>query len=64
MRFAMVVGMSEDYVDPSGNTQQFKAFADRSEPAAPAAPSKLPLIIGAAVAAVVVLALIVWLAVS
>jgi hypothetical protein len=64
MRFAMVFGMPEEYMDPSGNTQQFKAFAARQEPPAPAAPSRLPLVIGAAVAAVVVVALIVWFAVS
>ena len=33
--FAMVVGMPDDYADPSGNTEAFRAFA-RSEPAAPA----------------------------
>ena len=60
----MVFGMPDEYVDPSGNTQAFRAFANSPEPAAaPAAPaSKLPLIIGIAVAAVVVIALIAWLA--
>ena len=67
MRFAMVVGMPDQYQDPSGNTEQFKAFVARQEapPAAAPAPvssSKLPLIIGAVVVAVIVIALIAWLA--
>lgn len=59
----MVVGMPDEYVDPSGDTQAFRAFVESTEPAA-ARPSaaKLPLIIGAAVGAVVILALIGWLA--
>ena len=65
MRFAMVVGMPDQYQDPSGNTEQFKAFMARQEAppaaAAPVSPSKLPLIIGAAVVAVIVIALIAWL---
>lgn len=57
--FAIVVAMSDDYVDPSGNTEAFRAFAQTAEPAgATAAASKLPLIVGIAVAAVVVVALI------
>ncbi|BCJ66555.1 hypothetical protein [Polymorphospora rubra] len=53
--------MPDEYVDPSGNTEAFQAFAQTTtEPTESS--SKLPLIIGAAVAAVVVLALIGWLA--
>ncbi|WP_422743609.1 hypothetical protein ACN27B_04435 [Micromonospora sp. WMMD754] len=55
--------MAENYTDPSGNTAQFRAFVDAPEPAAAAAPpSRLPLIAGLAVAAVVVVALVAWLA--
>jgi hypothetical protein len=52
--------MPEEYRDPSGNTQMFRAFVARNEPAAESR-SKLPLILGIAVAAVVILALIGWL---
>jgi hypothetical protein len=45
--------MSDEYQDPSGNTQAFRAFAQREEPAQ--ARSNLPLIIGGAVAALVIL---------
>ncbi|WBC11962.1 hypothetical protein [Micromonospora sp. WMMA1947] len=55
--------MAEDYTDPSGNTAQFRAFVDSPEPAASAAaPSRLPLIAGGTVAAVVVIALVAWIA--
>ncbi len=63
MGFARVSRMAENYTDPSGNTAQFRAFVDSPEPAASAsAPSRLPLIAGVAVAAVVVVALIAWIA--
>jgi hypothetical protein len=53
--------MSNDRVDPSGNTGQFQAFAQA--PAESRGPSRLPLIIGGAVAvAVVLVALVVFLA--
>lgn len=58
--FAMVVRMSDNSVDPSGNTEAFRAFT--SSPAEPAAASKTPLILGGVVLAVVVLAVIAWLA--
>ncbi|MFF5175493.1 hypothetical protein ACFY3U_23090 [Micromonospora sp. NPDC000089] len=55
--------MPDEYVDPSGNTEQFRAFLHAPETVAPAAaPSRLPLIIGGAVAAVVLIALVLWLA--
>ncbi|MEU5938861.1 hypothetical protein ABZ807_06665 [Micromonospora sp. NPDC047548] len=57
--------MSDEYMDPSGNTEQFRAFA-HAEPAAPAAPaevaSRLPLLVGAAVVAVLLVAVAAWLA--
>ncbi|MFC0031362.1 hypothetical protein ACFFMM_17745 [Micromonospora chaiyaphumensis] len=56
--------MAENYTDPSGNTAQFRAFVDSPDSAATAAetPSRLPLFVGIGVAAVVVVALIAWLA--
>ena len=62
-RFAMVVRMPDNTVDPSGNTEAFRAF-NQHAPEEPAAPSKTPLIIGVAVAAVVVIAIIAWIAFS
>ena len=60
-RFAMVARMSDNSVDPSGNTEAFRAFTNSAaEP--PAAASKTPLIIGGVVVAVIVVALILWLA--
>ncbi|MFC4145942.1 hypothetical protein ACFO0M_06715 [Micromonospora mangrovi] len=54
--------MAENYTDPSGNTQQFRAFVDAREAAAPAAaPNRLPLILGG-VAVVLVVAVVAWLA--
>ncbi|MET0414862.1 MAG: hypothetical protein ABW022_02425 [Actinoplanes sp.] len=52
--------MSDNSVDPSGNTEAFRAFTQNS-PQEPPAASKTPLIVGAAVVAVVLVALIVWL---
>ena len=56
----MVMRMSDNRVDPSGNTEAFRAFT-RETPQEPAATSKTPLIaIGVAVA-VVLIGLVVWL---
>lgn len=53
--------MSEPQIDPAGNTQQFKAFAQRDEPE-PVAPKRSYLIpVIAAVAAVIVVAVVVFL---
>ena len=56
--------MSENYTDPSGNTAQFRAFVQSPE-ATPVAesPSRLPLIVGIAVALVLV-AVVAWVALS
>ncbi|MGK5742586.1 hypothetical protein [Micromonospora sp. URMC 103] len=57
--------MPENYTDPSGNTEAFRAFATGPEPQAPAGTAgRLPMIVGAAVVAAVLLALAVWLAVG
>ena len=54
----MVVAMSDNRVDPSGNTEAFRAFTDSTPPEAPAA-SRTPLIVGGIVVAVVLIGLIV-----
>jgi hypothetical protein len=58
----MVMAMSDEYVDPSGNTEAFRSFAQAPAAEAEAAPSRLPLIIGVAVLAVILVALVVFLA--
>jgi hypothetical protein len=55
--------MPEEYKDPAGNTQMFRAFVARNEPD-PEPRSKLPLVVALVVAAVVLVALIVWLVVG
>jgi hypothetical protein len=50
--------MSNEYADPSGNTEQFKAFAH--QPAESPARSRTPMIIGGVVA-LALLALVVFL---
>ena len=50
--------MSDNSVDPGGNTEAFRAFTNT--PQEPATPSRTPLILGGVVLAVVVIALIVW----
>ncbi|MFY1633892.1 hypothetical protein ACN27F_11525 [Solwaraspora sp. WMMB335] len=53
--------MPDEYVDPSGNTEAFRAFQTAQPPSVPEQPSRLPLIIGIAVAVVIVAVLAVWL---
>ena len=57
----MVLAMSDNNVDPSGNTEAFRAFT-QSTPQEPPAASKTPLIIGAVAVAIVLIAVIAWLA--
>ena len=59
----MVLRMSDNSADPSGNTEAFRAFTERAatEPAA-ASSSKTPFIVGGIVAAVVLIGLIIYLA--
>ncbi|MFC3501127.1 hypothetical protein ACFOOK_09155 [Micromonospora krabiensis] len=57
--------MSENYTDPSGNTEAFRAFVHTPEAEAPAGTAgRLPMLVGAAFVAAVLLALAVWLAVG
>jgi hypothetical protein len=58
----MVMAMSDEYVDPSGNTEAFRSFAQSAEAGTEAPPSRLPLIIGIAVLAVIAIALVAFLA--
>ena len=59
--FAMVLPMPDNTVDPSGNTEAFRAFTQSTPQEPPAPASKTPLIIGGVAVALVLLALIVWL---
>ncbi|MFD1931803.1 hypothetical protein ACFSKW_09955 [Nonomuraea mangrovi] len=54
--------MSDQHIDPSGNTQQFRAFAERSEKESAAAPKRsaaLPII--AVVLAVAIVGVIAYM---
>jgi hypothetical protein len=54
--------MADEYRDPSGNTEAFRAFAQRPEATPePAARSVLPFIIGGVVVAVVLITLVIVL---
>jgi hypothetical protein len=57
--FAKVPGMPDEYVDPSGNTDQFRAFVQSPTPEP--APAKTRLYLGLAVAAVVVIVIVGYL---
>ncbi|MFI5889141.1 hypothetical protein ACIA5D_03370 [Actinoplanes sp. NPDC051513] len=54
--------MSENSVDPSGNTEAFRAFQSAPAEPAPTTTSKTPLIVTGVAVAVVLIAVIVWLA--
>ncbi|GAA4579351.1 hypothetical protein GCM10023194_04820 [Planotetraspora phitsanulokensis] len=48
-------------MDPAGNTQAFRAFANDQDPeAAQKEPSRLPMLIAVGVAVVVVLAVVIY----
>ena len=51
--------MADEYADPSGNTEAFRAFAQ--SPQQSAGPSKLPLVIGGVLALVLLVVLLGWL---
>lgn len=55
--------MPDNSVDPSGNTEAFRAFT-RTTPPQAERPSKAPLVIGVAAVAVVLIAVVAWLAFS
>jgi len=54
--------MPDEHADPSGTTDQFRAFV--ADPTPEPKQSRTPLIVAGAVAVVVVLAILVWLAVG
>lgn len=54
--------MTDENVDPSGNTAAFRAFANAPEPTANESSSKTPLLLGVGFAAILVVALALWLA--
>jgi hypothetical protein len=54
----MVSPMADEYVDPSGNTEQFRAFVQRTE-AAPEKPAMSRMLVIGIVAAVIVVAAVV-----
>ncbi|MEH0819506.1 hypothetical protein ACSNN7_16105 [Micromonospora sp. URMC 105] len=54
--------MSDEYLDPSGNTEQFRAFAHAEPAASVEAASRLPLIVATAVVAVLLVTVAAWLA--
>ncbi|WP_199562230.1 hypothetical protein [Micromonospora deserti] len=57
--------MAENHTDPSGNTEAFRAFANTPEPeAATGTATRMPLLVGAAAVAVVLVALAGWLALA
>lgn len=58
----MVVRMSDNSVDPSGNTEAFRAFTQNTTPEPPTTGTKTPLIIGGVVAVVAIIAIVAWLA--
>jgi hypothetical protein len=58
--FAKVMRMADEYVDPSGTTDQFRAFA-QAESAEPPTHTRMPLIIGGVVALIAVVAVVVVL---
>lgn len=54
--------MADENVDSSGNTAAFRAFANTPEPTVSEPSSKAPLLLGIGFAAVLVVALALWLA--
>ena len=56
----MVVRMSDNHVDPSGNTEAFRAFTEHATPE-PAPSSRTPMIVAGVLVAVVLVGLIAWL---
>ncbi|WP_165521829.1 hypothetical protein [Micromonospora zingiberis] len=56
--------MAENYTDPSGNTQAFRAFAADTTETPAESSSRTGLIIGVAVLVVLLVALAGWLAVN
>jgi hypothetical protein len=58
----MVVSMSDEHIDPSGNTEAFQAFARRTGFTEPQKSSSVPKVAVAAgmVATVILVAAVIW----
>ncbi|MEV6694236.1 hypothetical protein AB0M35_22455 [Micromonospora sp. NPDC051196] len=56
--------MAENYTDPSGNTQAFRAFAANTADTPTESSSRTGLIVGVAVVAVLLVVLAGWIALS
>ncbi len=56
--------MAENYTDPSGNTQAFRAFAANTADTPAESSSRTGLIVGAAVLVVLLIAVAGWIALS
>jgi len=56
----MVVRMPDNSVDPSGNTEAFRAFTQSAAQDPAPTTSRTPLIIVGAVVALVIIAVVVW----
>jgi hypothetical protein len=60
-----VPNMTDEYTDPSGNTAQFQAFAQRAEqPVAPAKRAPVAALVGVAAAIIMIAAVVVYLLMS
>jgi len=57
--FAIVSAMSDEYIDPSGNTAQFRAFVSEPEPA-PDPTRRIAILVAIGVLAAVAVGLAVW----
>jgi hypothetical protein len=55
----MVIAMSDEYMDPSGNTAQFRAFVSEPEPA-PNPGRRTAILVVGGVLAVVAVVLAIW----
>ena len=58
----MVVRMPDNTVDPSGNTEAFRAFSQTAPEESATTTPRTPLIIGAVAVAIVLVCVIAWLA--
>ncbi|MEU6021721.1 hypothetical protein ACGFIK_23500 [Micromonospora sp. NPDC048871] len=54
--------MAENYTDPSGNTQAFRAFAANTAETPAESPSRTGLFVGGALLAVLLIAVAGWIA--
>ena len=62
--FAIVLRMSDNSVDPSGNTEAFRAFTQDApqEQQAPASTTPIMIIVGVVAVVVAIIAVVLWIA--